>query len=69
MFKGFDMNLDQIKESVNKNFNVYWGNSSYKVMINSSGECFIKCMFNDHLISLSDSEFEEFKQSDFYIGE
>ena len=63
------MTLDQIKESLNKGLNVYCGNSSYQVMIDSLGECFIKCKFNDHLISLGDSDFEEFKQSDFYIGE
>jgi hypothetical protein len=63
------MTLDQIKESLNKGLSVYWGNSSYQVMMYSFGECFIKCKFNDHLISLNDSEFEEFKQSDFYIGE
>jgi len=62
------MNFDDIKNAAKQGLTIFWGNSNYQVIVDSLGQYFIKCKLNDHLISLSDSEFEEFKQSDFYIG-
>ena len=63
------MNLDQIKFAANQGLTIFWGDSGYQVIVDSLGQYFIKCKFNGHLIPLIDSQFDEFKQSDFYLGE
>lgn len=63
------MNLDQIKCAANQGLTIFWGDSGYQVIVDSLGQYFIKCKFNGHLIPLIDSQFDEFKQSDFYLGE
>ena len=63
------MNLDQIKFAANQGLTIFWGDSGYQVIVDSLGQYFIKCKFNGHLISLSELDFDDFKQSDFYLGE
>jgi hypothetical protein len=62
------MNLDQIKQSVNQGLIVYWGDSGYRVIVDSLGQYFIKCSFNGRVSQLVDSQFSEYKQNDFFIG-
>lgn len=61
------MNLDQIKQSVNQGLKVYWGDTGYQVIIDSLGQYFIKCLFNGRVSELVDSQFSEYKETDFFI--
>ena len=63
------MNFDQIKNAADQGLTIFWGNSGYQVIVDSLNQYFIKCKFNDYLISLNESDFADFKQSDFYLGE
>ena len=63
------MNLDEIKSAANQGLIIFWGDSGYRVIVDSLGQYFIKCSFNGRAIPLIDSQFsEEFKTTDFFIG-
>ncbi|QDT23517.1 hypothetical protein [Gimesia chilikensis] len=47
------MKLEQIKKEVEMGKSVYWKNHSYKVVLTSKGEWFIKCLINNHCIGLT----------------
>ena len=61
------MDLDEIKQSVNQGSKVYWGDSGYQVIVDSLGQYFIKCLFNGRVSELVDSQFSEYKETDFFI--
>jgi hypothetical protein len=61
------MDLNEIKQSVNQGLMVYWGDTGYQVIVDSLGQYFIKCQFNGRVSELIDSQFSEYKQTDFFI--
>ena len=63
------MNLNQIKEALNKGERVYWVNDLYEVIKDDLGQYFIKCSSNNSCVGLThkDGKTMNGEPKDFFI--
>ncbi len=64
------MNLDEIKQAIEKGKSVKWANDSYNVIKDNIGQYLIICKQNNHAIGLTwaDDKTLNGKEKDFYIN-
>ena len=63
------MNLEEIKNAVDRGLSVCWSNENYDVLKNDKGWYYIKCNRNNHITGLTwrDGVTMNEKECDFFI--